>query len=103
MFYICSIKSEKKLKNTKMKTYQHITTIEIDDIYHVVSIDFEVDNDGNPEILKITDLETTEVINENKVWDLDGLYKSLHEFAADFEADNKRGKSQPVNYNSVYR
>lgn len=75
-----------------MKTYNHITTIEIDEVYKAVSIDFKSDGRTEVEILKITDLDNGDAIAP----DLNGqmtkigevcLYDDLLGFAADMQAD----------------
>lgn len=84
-----------------MKHYNHITTLEIDEIETVVSIDFESDG-FSVEIEKITDMESGDAIAPDLAGEITEIQKTclideLAEFAANFEAANIRHFS-PVNY-----
>jgi hypothetical protein len=91
-------------KQIKMATYNHITIIEIDEVLTAVSIDFETDSEGNPEILKMTNLDNGDAIAPDLLGetDTDDILRICHEFAANMEADKRREKYQPVNYYGIY-
>lgn len=71
-----------------MKTYQHISTLEIDEIETIVSIDFE-SNGREVSILKMTDLESGDAICPDLLSEISAitLSEELAEFAANFEAN----------------
>lgn len=83
-----------------MTNYNHVTTIEVDENYLAVSIDFQKNNNGEIEIVKMTDVITGDAIAPDLLgeFNADNLHKELHEFAADLDAD--KGKHSPVNYNA---
>lgn len=74
-----------------MTKYNHITTIEIDEIITVVSIDFETDCEGDPTILKMTELTTGDAIAPDLLGEIYNysLLRELHEFAADMMAEKR--------------
>lgn len=78
---------------TKMKHYNHITTLEIDEVETVVSIDFESDG-FSVEIQKITDLDSGDAIAPDLTGQITeiaetALYNELMQFSTDFEADKE--------------
>jgi molybdenum cofactor biosynthesis enzyme MoaA len=84
-----------------MTKYNHVTTIEVDEVYIPISIDFTKDNGGDIEIVKMTHLINGDAIAPDLlgIFDTNNLYNELHEFAADLDADNSK-KHWPVNYNA---
>lgn len=84
------------------KNYNNITTIQIDEEYVPVSVDFQIDSDGDVDILKMTDLSSGDAIAPDLLGEIDihDLYKECREMAADLEADAGK-KYWPVNYNAL--
>lgn len=79
-----------------MKHYNHQTTLEIDEVLTVVSIDFESDG-FSVEIEKITDMESGDAICPDLTGDITEIQKTclineLAEFAANFEAERYSNK-----------
>lgn len=84
-----------------MKHYNYITSLEINEVETVVSIDFESDG-FEVEIIKMTDMETGDCIAPDLGDELTEVAKTallneLMEFAADFEHNRRSNSFYSVN------